>query len=711
MAKAPKKTNSKLPAESPAEKKRTSSGADGKSSHRGNSAVKAALKNQHPDYLWSMSHAPRVGEGTHWFQLLPAAFFTALVILVVRMYVYRRPMDRFFWSNDTGTTDLSDFFSYFKMVAIVICAAVALVMILYRLCTQSLTVKRCFAYIPMGVYSVLVLLSYAFSEQKEFALWGWNDRFEGTAALLSYMIMLYFIINAVNSEKNVKFLMYPLIFSSTLLSLLGISQALDKDFFRTVPGQKLICPNSMTESGLTIWQIIDQAAAKGERFLDFTFKNKEIYQTVYNINYVSFYLTLLIPLFGMLFIRSINRGKDEPIWKKIGWGVLFALLIFNLIGSASSGGFLGLGVVGLIGIIILNKRIIHWWKPVVIMMALLIAVGGLTHERWMPEISGAINGVFGNHAQSDTPPLIGNHGDSLPNTEDPLKEYVDPGSVKPKIDYFKTNERSVEMSINGNPLTLEVITTAEGAVEGLVLKDADDNMIGMLPTEADQSVFSVEDDRFRDYMTISYAYDNDLYYILINTAGMQWPFAIAEDQIYYRNQLGKLLNLYDVPHSGWENNPDFGSGRGYIWSRTLPMMKDTLFLGYGADTYCIYFPHDDYAGKYTTNFQGNVNIVVDKPHNMYMGMAIGTGGLSLLAFLALCGIYFVQSIKIYFRKKFENDYLAFAGAGIFFGIVGFIVSAFVDDSSVSVMPLFYGLLGTGIAVNMLIERADRRTED
>jgi hypothetical protein len=39
-----------------------------------------------------------------------------------------------------------------------------------------------------------------------------------------------------------------------------------------------------------------------------------------------------------------------------------------------------------------------------------------------------------------------------------------------------------------------------------------------------------------------------------------------------------------------------------------------------------------------------------------------------------------------------------------FGISGFLVSGLVDDSTVSTMPMFYGLLGTGIAINMMLKR-------
>jgi hypothetical protein len=60
--------------------------------------------------------------------------------------------------------------------------------------------------------------------------------------------MLFYIINMVKTEKDIKSLLGPL------------------------------------ESGATMWESIDVAAANGEPFLSFTFQNKQIYQTVYNIN-------------------------------------------------------------------------------------------------------------------------------------------------------------------------------------------------------------------------------------------------------------------------------------------------------------------------------------------------------------------------------------------------------------------------------------------
>lgn len=659
------------------------------------------VKETSNDYLFSMSHAPRINEDSSLLQMIPIIVFSSFIILIVRIYNYTRPMGQFFWTNQTDTSQIGDFFSYYKMIFVIICAVVTLLVLLFKVTTQTLAIKRSFLYIPISIYSLFVLLSYIFSEYKEFAWLGYNDRFEGTLPILGYMILLFFVINSVNSEKNIKMILYPLITSSILLSILGISQATGHDFFQTTLGQKLILPNIVMDSGLTTWQAIDAAAAQGETYLTFTFQNKEIYQTVYNINYVSFYLTLLIPLFGMLFILSMNKGLEEKLWKKIGWGILFALLIYNLIGSASSGGFLGMGVVGIMGLLILNKKLLKWIKPLAILFVITGIVMGTTASRWLPELKNAIIGTL--NTSSTVLEEI--------DVEDDEQTQKEPASIKPFIDYIITNKNYIEISINNNPLTIQVTTNSEGIIEGLVLLDNEENALPMYDMNSESGVYSIGDDRFYEYITLTYASDGTYYYVLLNTIDIQWAFQIGEDQIYYYNQLGKTVSLYNVDHFGFADNPDFGSQRGFIWSRSFPLLLDSILLGTGADTYCVVFPQEDYAGKYSNNFQGVLNTLIDKPHNMYLHVGIGTGGISLVALLALYGVYLIQSIKLYRRDKFENDYITYAGAGIFFGIAGFLVAGLVNDSTVSVMPMFYTLLGMGIAINMILERRNVNIKD
>ena len=620
-------------------------------------------------YFWNMRRAAKIDNNIGIFQILPLIFFTAVVILLVRMVTYTRPMNQFYWAViDTH----ADFFSYCKMAAIIACAAVVLIFILYRVFTKTLAIKRTFLYIPMLVYAVFVILSHVFSEYKEFSLLGFTDRFEGTLVLLSYIVILFYTINTVNTEKNVKYILYPVAVSSFLLSLIGISQAIGYDFFRTRLGGMLILPKSQ-------W---DQMS----RFV-FKFDDNQIYQTVYNINYVSFYLTLLLPIFGLLFINSIIKGKQEKTSKKIIWGALFVLLIFNLIGSASSGGYLGMGVVAAAAIIILHKKILPWWKPIAVLAGITLIIGVITFNRWLPELTGAIKGTL--------------MSDVARSAADPA--YKD----RSYIDFYEviSEENTINLSIDGNRLTF-ILHNEDGIPSGLDVLDADGDMITLKGQNAESSIYfmnkySLVDNRFKNCSLRLVRNNDGQNYLVITTDDQDWIHLITNDGLHYVSVFGKQTEMKKVDAIGFKNNQGFGSGRGYIWSRTIPMMRDTLVIGRGADTYCIYFPQNDFAGKYNADF--GLHAIVDKPHNMYMHMSLGTGGISLIAFLSLLAIYFVQSFNIYFGGKVDS-FIEIAGLGIFLGILGFSVSALVNDSSVSVMPLFYGLLGTGVAINIMIKR-------
>jgi hypothetical protein len=665
----------------------------------------AATQDARADYLVSMGHAPRIDEGHFGLQLVPAALFAAVVILIVRQYYYFREMTEYFWSGQTavtpGATNQTEFFSHYKLVLIEVCAVLAILMILYRVITQQFAVKRSHLYIPMLVYVVFVFLSFLFSEYKDVAWGGWNDRFEGTAAILCYFVLLFYIINSVNSERNIKWILYPVAGTSVVLSILGITQATGHDFFQTTLGQKLIVPNMMLENGSMAWDAIDAAAARGERFLSFTFQNNEIYQTVYNINYVSFYLTLLIPVFAMLFIQA------QGIVKKSIWGVIFALVVFNMLGSASAGGYLGIFVILVMAVVVLNKRLLQWWRSIVALLAIFVIVGaGATAvvghfggQLWYDEIKGAVSNVLAlePEAPADVPGRVddGAADESLSVSGSAV------AAEAPRLDYFSTDGNVLTISLNGNVAKVTVYPN-----NSLTMQDADGKTL-TFTQNPDDAVITIDDSRFAGLTLVPAPDENGTTtYIVVRLANdeRQWPFTLTgenNDTLLYRNDLGRMLPLRNVPHFGFKDNPGFGSGRGYIWSASLPLIKDTFFIGHGADTYVLYYPHDDYVGK--ANAGWNINMIVDKPHNMYIHTAVGTGVISLLALLALFGIYIVQSVRLYWREEYDG-FAPYAGLGIVLGITGFLVSGIVDDSTVSTMPMFYGLLGTGIAINMMVKR-------
>lgn len=594
--------------------------------------------------------------------LIPAIMFTAIVILITRLWIYDNPLKTFWW-NQQGD-QLIDFFSYYKMWAILIIATISLCILAYKYFRKTLYLKFSVVYITMIIYSVCVSISYVFSEYKQFSLLGWEDRYEGTLVLLAYMVMLFYIINIVNNERDVKWMIYSVLVVCCLLGLLGLTQGIGHDLFATEFGRKMIIPSEYR-------QYLDNVS--------FKFKNNEIYQTVYNINYVSFYLTLIIPLVGMLFITSESKKS------KVIYALIFTLQIYNILGASSSGGVLGIAVSILLAMVIFGKKLLNWKNEILILIIITAFVIVININTLAPELNSSIKSTLGLETTQQA------HEMSYE------KRIVTPGdNQKPSLEYIETNKDSVVMSLNGEIIKFYIsrntnnLKLYDGKNEQLVIRT--------LNVEKSGHMFAVVDNRF-NFCTLDFAYDGTDKYLLVNIPEMTWAFLIDKDGMLYRTSYGSFTDLKKVKTFGFKGTEGFGSGRGYIWSRSLPLVKDTIIWGNGADTFAAYFPQDDFAGKYTgPSFSRNINTVIRKPHSMYLGTAINTGLVSLIALLWLFGLYILKSVKIY-RKNNFNDFQSIAGVGIFLGICGFLVAGIVYDSNVCVMPLFYGLLGTGIAIN------------
>jgi hypothetical protein len=189
--------------------------------------------------------------------------------------------------------------------------------------------------------------------------------------------------------------------------------------------------------------------------------------------------------------------------------------------------------------------------------------------------------------------------------------------------------------------------------------------------------------------------------VVFHLRGMQNAFALVginEDVI------GGIVKADSI---GFEGQERLGSARGYIWSRIIPMLKDTLLLGHGPDTFVIEFPQNDYIGKIRA--YGTSQMIVDKPHNMYLQIAVSTGVLSLLAALVLWGFYIMQSIKLYI-KDIEKNFISITGACIFMAICAYLAAGLFNDSTVAIAPLFWVLLGLGFACNKMMSTQRAKAE-
>jgi hypothetical protein len=189
--------------------------------------------------------------------------------------------------------------------------------------------------------------------------------------------------------------------------------------------------------------------------------------------------------------------------------------------------------------------------------------------------------------------------------------------------------------------------------------------------------------------------------VTVIRANRNFNFYFTENKVKILSSGGRITEPLIAetfkPLNGLEK---LASNRGYIWGRTLPLLKNYIIAGSGPDNYPMAFPQDDFLAK--SNAFYDPNTVVDKPHNIYLQIATNTGVLSLLALLALGGIYFISSLKLYCKITFDS-LEKFIGASCLISIIGYLSAGIFNDSVVSVAPLFWIILGLGASINLRLK--------
>lgn len=128
-----------------------------------------------------------------------------------------------------------------------------------------------------------------------------------------------------------------------------------------------------------------------------------------------------------------------------------------------------------------------------------------------------------------------------------------------------------------------------------------------------------------------------------------------------------------------------GSGRIFIWYKSLPLIGKYWFTGTGPDTFGRAFPNGTNDVK---EFFGNG--YVDKAHNEYIQMAVTLGIPALIFYLLF--LYEIikanlKSIKCLIKK--ETIYAISLNSAI----IGYMVQAFFNISVILVAPYFWMILG------------------
>lgn len=153
-------------------------------------------------------------------------------------------------------------------------------------------------------------------------------------------------------------------------------------------------------------------------------------------------------------------------------------------------------------------------------------------------------------------------------------------------------------------------------------------------------------------------------------------------------QKESLMTLKYYKGIGFERHPNLFTNRGFIWSRSIPMLLKRPF-GFGSDVFFMAFPNDDYVGKAFGNQPEG--ILIDKPHNIYLNMAINNGFLYVIGFIGIVFIILKERCLSLYKNNVGNR-KAIAIMLYISGIMAYLINGLATDSIVVITTLFWVIL-------------------
>ncbi len=581
---------------------------------------------------------------------LPLILVLSVIPLIVRLHLVTLPAEvSVFWKTDY----VGDFFSYYKSRALFVTVLyMALVFLYYKAqgLKERLPIDRPIAVylVTNAVFLLVSILATLFSDYQYFAVWGAPERCEGLLTLLLYPCILFFALWAYRQKPDFRYVLLPLCVLVGATTFLGIFQFFGHDIFFTEAGQKLVIPS----------------AYRGEGEMLSQFPEGKIYGTMYHYNYMGSFGAMMLPLFLVLalFLKD-RRGQ-------ILCAVFAAFSLFLLLGSTSRAGIVGMALAAVCFLIFFARKLLQHYKAtlgcIAVMVLLVLVVNIVTGGLALARIPSLLSDVKALVTPSDV-----DYHDLIPLREIDLTD--DAATF-----VFQEDSVTVEKNADGQP----VFTLSDGQVATAPADNAS-VMAGTHPMELQY----LDLPEGRTAFLGIYVGDR-----------IQMILGLFDDGFSFVDSRIHKLTYEEAPSIGFAGKEKLGSSRGYIWSRSLPLLLDHMFIGSGPDTFLAEFPQGDFLAKLYA--YDDAQMLVDKAHNLYLQIGINEGGIALLAFLVMMGVYLVDSFRLYALRREYNSQQAI-GAALALAIIGYLGAGFFNDSVVSIAPIFWALFGVGAAVNQL----------
>ena len=573
---------------------------------------------------------------------IPIALVVVLLPLIVRFGIYETGLDQVAWTNqDAYSTDLYLYCKSVFFTVLTVCMLVLLVLdyknVLAKLKSEKLI------WILFGGYSLFVLLSAITSDYPLFAWKGSVGQFESALVLIGYIITGLYLFVYCSEKEIAGRLPYFFLASALIMGFIGLFQFLGKDLFATEFVQSLCIPADVLEESGGI---------------QFRFENNRVYLTLYNPNYAGVYCAcLLVILFSLMLSEKRIALKAVYILSMIGMGI-------SLLGSGSKTGII-IAAVMMIVVLVLHLRYIlkYWYFALLGVIAVVACV------------------------------FIGFKFNSV----DLFQTFVD--SIKPvKADYrlsnLYTDDNGVHFCYDDVEFIVVMDVSDLGIAVGAALEDGSE--ITVTEVTDGSAHFMLSHEKLPDIPVTFMTYHNDIICMNISLDGEDWIFTNQFGTYLYLNNSGKWDMIRTPETAVFTDYPAWITGRGEIWARSIPLLKDSLLLGCGPDSFVMAYPNDDYLTEHNTGIKTEFTT---RPHNWYLQMGVQTGVVSLLLILAGFVIFLVRGTSLCVKNALRDEKTeghAYVEA-FFLGSVAFMLMGMINDSSIGVTPLFWCMFGIALA--------------
>lgn len=570
--------------------------------------------------------------------LLPIFFTLCILPFTVRLKEYEYGYSKYAWHSPESV--MQDLYTYYRMWFFLIIVCLAFAVLIFRMGLYKEKNKPVKIFIPFLVYLGFAALSCIFSVNPKAAWLGNFVDLEGFFVLAGYGIIAFYTYQIMETERDYAAVLKGVEIGFVIMSVIGWMQVFMKDPLQFPFVQKMI----MSEEYYEYYE--------GEMYSVFTGNNVSL--SLYNPNFAVIYLIMFACVF------AVNALLAESRKQRIVCAILLADALILTWFTYSRAGLVALFVVAMLFAVIYIKR-----KDGKKLKFILYAAGGAVVIA-IAFVAVDLT-VFGGHYMNR---LIDEKKDNQ------LKSIL-------------TTSEGVEINYGEDSFLLQI--AEEGEQEVLNVIDTENNICATLRDEEDSYLLPISTECEIDYF--EWDGENSIFVSMYDNL---LTFTKRDSEYIYVTTWGKEDQMVEVDHVNAGGLEYLGSGRVYIWTRILPMLKKYLLVGSGPDTFAEVFPQNDYSGKLV--YAENPARIMERAHNDYLMKWVQTGLISVVALLVFYILTLKKGYRFYKDGKWACSTKNLLALGCLLGCVAYMVCGLFSDSTLYTSPVFYVFMGIVLSV-------------